>query len=318
MVMPCFSYCKTNATASICGGLNRINAFPYTKHKYRNNSKTITNQLINLFINQTQFIMKKKLFSLMMMCLFAFGISAQAQSYNEVGYYADTTTYMSVVPTNTYYNYSLTQQIYTVEELGPAGNITSLSFKTISGGYDRILQVYLVQTDKADFEDGEPVAVTAGDLVYCDSVSFTAGQWTTITLDAPFAYDGVQNLAVVVNDTTGDYESSTYFRAYAGFDGTYQSLYAYRDNAMFDATNPDFSSLYQSVGRNVIRFGGLTQQYLPISDNLPLNSYYKFGLSQQIYTAADIDSTDCDIVGFSFYNMGATERSIRRRRIRPV
>ena len=53
--------------------------------------------------------MKKKLFSLMMMCLFAFtGAFAQAQQYNEVGYYGDES--VSYFPTYTYYNYSLTRR----------------------------------------------------------------------------------------------------------------------------------------------------------------------------------------------------------------
>ena len=246
----------------------------------------------------------------MMMCMLAIGAFAQAQQYNEVGYYGNESN--AYFPTYTYYNYSLTQQIYTADELGSAGNITSLSFYANSGSaVTRDLDVYMVLTETAAFENWDDVVlVTAADKVFTGTVNFVIGDWTTLTLDTPFAYDGVKNIALVVHDKTGSWTSAPYFRAFQSLsgDGSIQALYGFDDYTEYDptvATSYTSGTYYGGTDtKNVVRFGGLEQVTLPTTANLPTNSYYKFGLTQQIYTAAEIDSTDCDITGIAFLNLG--------------
>ena len=255
--------------------------------------------------------MKKKLFSLMMMCILAIGAFAQTQSYNEVGYFADTTQTMSYLPAYSLYNYSLTQQIYTVEELGPAGNITSLSFYAPTGtAQKRDVEVYMVLTDQEDFETSGAITVAASNRVFADTITFKIGKWTKLTLTAPFAYDGLHNVAIVVCDKTGDWDSGPSFRVFNEPDpeaDSRRAMYVYNDYNQYNPVNPGSLSWNKTKNRNVIRFGGLTQQtvtFPPETANLPINSYYKFGLTQQIYTAEDIDSIGADISGISFYNTG--------------
>ena len=246
----------------------------------------------------------------MMMCMLAIGAFAQAQQYNEVGYYGNESN--AYFPTYSYYNYSLTQQIYTADELGSAGNITSLSFYANSGSaVTRDLDVYMVLTETAAFETWDDVVlVTAADKVFTGTVNFVIGDWTTLTLDTPFAYDGAKNIALVVHDKTGSWTSAPYFRAFQSLsgDGSVQALYGFDDYTEYDptvATSYTSGTYYGGTDtKNVVRFGGLEQVTLPTTANLPTNSYYKFGLTQQIYTAAEIDSTDCDITGIAFMNMG--------------
>ena len=68
--------------------------------------------------------MKKKVFSLMMTLLLAFMGVAKAETI-EIGD-GTSTTYM--VPFNSLYGYSFTEQVFLASEIGAAGNITSISF----------------------------------------------------------------------------------------------------------------------------------------------------------------------------------------------
>ena len=58
------------------------------------------------------------------------------------------------LPTYIFYNYSLTQQIYTSDEIGIACNIDSIAFKNIDAVRTRNIDIYLVHTDKESFGNG--------------------------------------------------------------------------------------------------------------------------------------------------------------------
>ena len=70
------------------------------------------------------------------------------------------------LPTSNYYKYGLTQQIYTADEIGQAGSITSIEFfKASAYTMTRNLDIYLVCTDKDEFEntsDWIPVTAICG------------------------------------------------------------------------------------------------------------------------------------------------------------
>ena len=144
------------------------------------------------------------------------------------------------LPTHSNYDYSLTQQIYTAEEIetagGGDGTINSISFYNAGSEKTRTLDVYLANTDKASFANSSDwIAITSNNLVYSGSVTFTAGTWTTITFTTPFAYDG-SNLAVFVDDNTGGYSSGLSCRTFTA--SSTQSIYSRRDNYDIDPSNP--------------------------------------------------------------------------------
>ena len=144
------------------------------------------------------------------------------------------------LPTHSNYDYSLTQQIYTAEEIetagGGDGTINSISFYNAGSEKTRTLDVYLANTDKASFANSSDwIAITSSNLVYSGSVTFTAGTWTTITFTTPFAYDG-SNLAVIVDDNTGSYSSGLSCRTFTA--SSTQSIYSRRDNYDIDPSNP--------------------------------------------------------------------------------
>ena len=141
------------------------------------------------------------------------------------------------LPLNNYYNYSLTEQIYTAEELGEAGVIERIGFfKKHNKSCERDIDIYMVYTDKSEFEStSDWITVTEHDRVFSGTVSFDDYSWTDITLDEPFVYDGLHNVVIVVDDNTGEYNSTTNFAAFPT-EGLGQALYQYSDGTNFDPT----------------------------------------------------------------------------------
>jgi hypothetical protein len=150
------------------------------------------------------------------------------------------------LPTYIFYNYSLTQQIYTDDEIGnEAGDIVSVSFYA-KAAMTRNLNVYMVATNKESFTGtNDWINVSASDLVFSGSVTFDADAWTTIALDNPFSYDGRQNVALIVDDNTGSYVSSVNSLV---FDGTNQTIRIYSDGTNYD---PESATSYTGTIMNV-------------------------------------------------------------------
>ena len=140
----------------------------------------------------------------------------------------------SYFPTYNLYNYSMTEQIYTGEEIGEAGIINSISFYPV-GAITRNLKIYLANTDKTSFTSGSDwVAMTEDDLVYEGNVDMVANTWVTIQLNEPFEFDG-SNLLLAVTDHTGTWTSSI---SYYVFDAADQAINIYQDSAPYNALAP--------------------------------------------------------------------------------
>ncbi len=157
------------------------------------------------------------------------------------------------LPFNNYYNYSLTQQIYTTAELGAAGNILSIDFyKNSTIQCNRNLDIYMVSTTKSSFSSSSDwITVTAANKVFSGTVNFADNDWTTITLDTTFAYDGTNNVAIVVDDNTGSYKSNTSFLSYTV--SSNQAHYCYQDGSNIDPSNPSASNNSCITSKNQIR-----------------------------------------------------------------
>jgi hypothetical protein len=155
------------------------------------------------------------------------------------------------LPTYTNWKYSLTQQIYTTSELGAAGVIESIDFYSTSTAITRNLDIYIVSTTKSSFESGTDwITVTSADKVFSGSVTFSPNAWNTITLDSDFIYDGLNNIAIIVDDNSGEYPSTQSFRV---FNAANQAIYVYSDNTNYDPTNPGSYSGTKASVKNQIR-----------------------------------------------------------------
>ncbi len=106
----------------------------------------------------------------------------------------------SFLPTCDYQ--SLSEQIYTAEELGMgAGEIYSVAFFNAGSFGYRDFSIYLVNTTKTAFESPTDwINVTGSDLVFSGEVTIAGEDWTTIYFETPFQYDGLSNVALIVDD----------------------------------------------------------------------------------------------------------------------
>ena len=152
-------------------------------------------------------MMKKLLLNLLLLLTIAIGASAQTEVV--IGNGTSTSYY---TPYNSLWGYSFVEQIYTAEEIGMPGIITSISFnmRTSDASQTNTIDVFMKNVSRSNFADNTDYeTVTASDLVFSGSVTFSPG-WTTITLDTPFEYDGSSNLMIGMHEYTSGY-SSRYF-----------------------------------------------------------------------------------------------------------
>jgi len=161
------------------------------------------------------------------------------------------------LPTYAYYNYSLTQQIYTAAEVGSAGTITKVAFKVSnSKSATRNIDLYLKHTSKTAFSSGTDWATCSNnDKVFSGSVTFNSSGWTTITLATPFEYDGESNLLVCMDDNTGSYVSSSNTpKFYVYSTSANRALYIYNDNNNFNPASATSNSGTQVTSNNQVTF----------------------------------------------------------------
>ena len=146
------------------------------------------------------------------------------------------------LPSYTYYKYSFTQQIYTSEELGEAGVITSIAFYNDGTEKTRTYDLYLKNTEKVSFTSKTDwITVSEADKVFSGSVTMEADTWTIINFSTPFAYDGISNVVLVVDDNTGQYTFAPYMSCRV-FDAPSQTLYAHLDSDLFNPLSPPTST----------------------------------------------------------------------------
>ena len=155
---------------------------------------------------------------------------------NMIGDGGDATN--NFLPTYNYYNYSLTEQIYTSAELGGASLITSIAFYNGGTEKTRTLDLYMKNTTKSSFSgNSDWIAVSSSDKVFSGSVTFTADDWTVITFSTPFVYDGTSNVVLVTDDNTSGYTNSPHM-ACRVFDAASQAIYVYSDGTNYSPSSP--------------------------------------------------------------------------------
>ena len=222
-----------------------------------------------------------------------------------------------MLPFNTNDCYSLTQQIYTADEIGMAGTITSLSFMYNKGFIANNIKIYLKEVENTFFYDNRDIVpVTEDDLAFSGGFSVAQEDWTTITLQKPFEYSGSKNLLVCFYDTNNDSPGSN-CRAYTiqGVSGLYQSI-CYSDASFISLDNiSNFSGNRNIlVNRNYIKIGitpiNTDPQTLTVYDGtttrneVPAFIYYfdDFTRSQFVIPSSDLgDMAGKTITSMMFY-----------------
>ena len=133
------------------------------------------------------------------------------------------------VPTGTFSSNYFSEQIYTSEEMGEAGVISSIDFFCQYNTDTRYLDVYMFHTDKNSFSNPSTdwITPTAADKVFSGNVSFSANTWVNLEFDNLFSYDGVSNVVLAVYDKTGRSSSGSplIFLVYNGTGGNQSAYY---------------------------------------------------------------------------------------------
>ena len=148
------------------------------------------------------------------------------------------------LPSNSYYNYSLTQQIYSADEIGEAGFITGLAFYLDGAENTRTLDLYMKSTTKSAFSsttDWE--TVSDANKVFSGSVTLAANAWTLIPFDTVFIYDGISNVVLITDDNTGSYSTPMSCRV---FDAPSQAISVCSEETNFDPVTPQ-TSYYENA-----------------------------------------------------------------------
>ena len=146
------------------------------------------------------------------------------------------------LPSYNYYKYSLTQQIYTAEEIGTACTINTIAFYNGGAEKTRTYDFYLKATTKSSFSSNTDwVTVSTSDKVFSGSVTMAANAWTYITFNTPFEYDGTSNLVLIADDNTEQWTSSPHMACRTFSASGNQALYVYGDNTNYNPSNPPTS-----------------------------------------------------------------------------
>lgn len=143
------------------------------------------------------------------------------------------------LPSHSQFKYTLSQQIYTQEELDGSKVINSIAFFNTGDANTRFYDIYLVQTNMCAFDrNADWIPVSESDRVFRGSVMMVQNNWTNIVLDKPFVYDGVSNLAIVIDDNTGNYSASTLMQCRAFKTNDNQAICVYNNAPNYDPSIP--------------------------------------------------------------------------------
>ncbi len=170
-----------------------------------------------------------------------------------------------ILPVNMDYNYSLSQQIYTAEEIGTTGALTSIAFDytntlpfTTEG-----MKVYMKNVDKTTFDsDTDMVDLSDATLVYDGTFAASGAGWVSLQLQTPFYYDGNSNLLLCCYDPTDGYLGNEIEFRLTTTGDNYTALTYFSDEY-----NPDINNISSFAGVKY-RIKNRNNIYLAINPNI--------------------------------------------------
>ena len=186
------------------------------------------------------------------------------------------------IPSNFSYKYSVSEQIYTKEEIGEGGDIYSIALFNVgySDSYNsyltdvtRTFDIYMTTTDKSAFSDNNDwiTGLMLEDRVFSGDITLEYGTWTTIYLDEPFYYDGSNNLALIICDCTGSTTTRHDFKSYAA--GSNTTLYKATDSSLDPKDMTDAGTRIGDKNKIIINKEDHTSSNYTISANVTPEGY---------------------------------------------
>jgi hypothetical protein len=163
------------------------------------------------------------------------------------------TTTSTYIPAYSFYNNSLSQQIYLARELTGLGQINSMKLRTSAAAQTRTWYIYLSNTTDSTVPSNWLVPSNPT-LVWSGQVNYVANGWTEFEFSTPFEYSG-GNILVTIDDQTGSYVSGNAAYTHSLPSGR-QSRYNYRDSSPYDFMNMAGEGGYSLSERNDMIFSG--------------------------------------------------------------
>lgn len=191
-----------------------------------------------------------------------------------------------VLPSNSYYNYTLSEQIYTAQEINGSCTILDLSLYNEGTTKTRTISLYIKHTPRTNF--GTTTSweqVTPADLYFSGQVTFTGGEWTQMHLTTPFEYNGTDNLLIVCDDNTGDYSSGMRCSTYSL--SANSSIEIHSDGTDYNPESPTQYSGTLLGQKNTLKLNIIGEaDPQPIYPPVPTSNYFQY---------TNIGSTECKI-----------------------
>ena len=186
--------------------------------------------------------MKNKVLQLLMLFCFACFDVARATVVT-IG--TGTSTGQNSLPVKTDWNYFLTQQIFTADEVGMSGAINAISFNYTNsfGAFSMSdIRVYMKHVSTTEFNSSsDMVMVSPSDKVFDGTFSASGAGWVTVNLDTPFLYDGNSNLLICFYTPVANFVcSNNNMFYYTNTPGVYSSMALYC-GSYFDFTNINYT-----------------------------------------------------------------------------
>ena len=144
-------------------------------------------------------------------------------------------------PVADYYYYSMSQTIYTAEEIGvEAGSIISVAYNKASGAHNtRNIAVYMKHTNDTMLTAWD--SFTSEMCVYNGTYTFGEPGWNTIDLQEAFSYEGGNLLVCVVDNTAVNATSYDMFYTYKP--GVQRAIYGQSSSSPIDPSNTTINCL---------------------------------------------------------------------------
>ena len=191
--------------------------------------------------------MKRILFLSVLACLLSFALKAQEVI---IGNGTSNDYDIAFYP---YYEDSWWESVYTADEIGMSGNITSVALQHDGGGTLMCQNVRIYMGYRTQGSYGSTSAWTPmSDLTLVYSATNTniggnASGWETFNLSTPFFYNGTDNLVIVFAKHATDYSSDlNYYYSTTSF---YSSLYRYMDEDETYSQHPGSNTGSRSYNR---------------------------------------------------------------------
>ncbi|MFZ1658618.1 MAG: GEVED domain-containing protein [Flavobacteriales bacterium] len=165
------------------------------------------------------------------------------------------------LPIYSCYGYNYSQQIYLASEYSGGSLITNIAFKYTGEGLPvnnwTSWTVYMGSTGQSSFASATDW-VPFGSLseVYNGTITPVAGEWMNITLTTPYAWDGVNNIVIAVDENSPNYSCTANWASFNP--GANRGILYYSDGINPDPATPPTANYGPSSTIAQLQLAGIT------------------------------------------------------------